>query len=87
MEGPEEKGGAVSLRCKDSVGSTPLSYTWKRETGGNIPPDATLSEKKTQKHTPVIVFIMSFASLKKMFNSLNQVATMVTLLIATVVFP
>lgn len=44
MEGPEEKGGAVSLRCKVSLGSTPLSYTWKRETGGAVPPDATLSE-------------------------------------------
>lgn len=41
VEGPEEKGGAVSLRCKSSVGSAPLSYTWRRETGGAIPPDAT----------------------------------------------
>lgn len=44
MEGPEEKGGAVSLRCKAQVGSAPLSYTWKRETGGAVPLDATLSE-------------------------------------------
>lgn len=44
MEGPEEKGGAVSLRCKAALGSAPLSYTWKRETGGAIPADATLSE-------------------------------------------
>lgn len=40
VEGPEEKGGAVSLRCESSVGSAPLGYTWKRETGGAIPPGA-----------------------------------------------
>ncbi|XP_059193556.1 V-set and immunoglobulin domain-containing protein 8b [Centropristis striata] len=41
VEGPEEKGGPVSLRCKSSVGSIPLAYTWKRESGGAIPSDAT----------------------------------------------
>ncbi|XP_037632665.1 V-set and immunoglobulin domain-containing protein 8b [Sebastes umbrosus] len=40
VEGAEEKGGPVSLRCKSSQGSTPLSYTWRRESGGAIPPTA-----------------------------------------------
>ncbi|XP_029916330.1 V-set and immunoglobulin domain-containing protein 8b [Myripristis murdjan] len=41
VEGGEEKGGTVSLRCKSSEGSTPLSYVWRRESGGAIPPTAT----------------------------------------------
>ncbi|XP_054467495.1 V-set and immunoglobulin domain-containing protein 8b [Anoplopoma fimbria] len=41
IEGGEEKGGPVSLRCKSSQGSIPLSYTWKRESGGAMPSDAT----------------------------------------------
>lgn len=41
VEGGEEKGGTVSLRCKSSLGSTPLSYVWRRETGGAIPSTAT----------------------------------------------
>ncbi|XP_026177549.1 V-set and immunoglobulin domain-containing protein 8b [Mastacembelus armatus] len=41
VEGSEEKGGSVSLRCKSSVGSTPLSYMWTRETGGAMPSTAT----------------------------------------------
>ncbi|XP_071783958.2 V-set and immunoglobulin domain-containing protein 8b isoform X1 [Centroberyx gerrardi] len=41
VEGGEEKGGTVSLRCKSSQGSTPLSYVWRRESGGAIPPTAT----------------------------------------------
>lgn len=41
VESGEEKGGPVSLRCKSYLGSTPLSYTWKRESGGVIPPTAT----------------------------------------------
>ncbi|XP_031705426.1 V-set and immunoglobulin domain-containing protein 8b isoform X2 [Anarrhichthys ocellatus] len=41
VEGKEEKGGPVSLRCKSSVGSTPLSYTWSRESGGALPSTAT----------------------------------------------
>lgn len=45
VEGPEEKGGPVSLRCKSSQGTTPISYTWSRETGGSMPPTATQSNK------------------------------------------
>lgn len=41
VEGGEEKGSDVSLRCKSSVGSTPLSYSWTRESGGPMPPAAT----------------------------------------------
>ncbi|XP_030272413.1 V-set and immunoglobulin domain-containing protein 8b [Sparus aurata] len=40
VEGGEEKGGPVSLRCKSSQGSSPLSYVWMRETGGSIPSTA-----------------------------------------------
>lgn len=43
VEGPEEKGGPVSLRCKSSQGSAPISYTWSRESGGAMPPTATQS--------------------------------------------
>eukprot|EP00066_Takifugu_rubripes_P008773 XP_003975222.2 PREDICTED: coxsackievirus and adenovirus receptor homolog isoform X1 [Takifugu rubripes] len=41
VEGPEEKGGPVSLRCKSSEGTIPISYTWSRESGGSMPPTAT----------------------------------------------
>ncbi|XP_060928305.1 V-set and immunoglobulin domain-containing protein 8b [Limanda limanda] len=41
VDGGEEKGGPVSLRCESSQGSTPLTYTWTRESGGAIPVDAT----------------------------------------------
>ncbi|XP_045889730.1 V-set and immunoglobulin domain-containing protein 8b [Micropterus dolomieu] len=41
VEGGEEKGGPVSLRCKSSQGSTPLSYVWTRESGGAMPSTAT----------------------------------------------
>ncbi|XP_028271058.1 V-set and immunoglobulin domain-containing protein 8b isoform X2 [Parambassis ranga] len=40
VEGGEEKGGTVSLRCKSSQGSTPLTYVWTRENGA-IPSTAT----------------------------------------------
>ncbi|XP_050973106.1 V-set and immunoglobulin domain-containing protein 8b [Labeo rohita] len=40
VEGSEEKGGTVSLRCKSSQGSSPLKYAWKKESG-NLPPTAT----------------------------------------------
>ncbi|KAF4110319.1 V-set and immunoglobulin domain-containing protein 8b isoform X1 [Onychostoma macrolepis] len=40
VEGSEEKGGTVSLRCKSSQGSSPLKYAWKIESG-NMPPTAT----------------------------------------------
>lgn len=56
MEGPEEKGAAVSLRCKSSLGSIPLSYTWKRETGGAIPPTATQGEDKQEAPPPLLLF-------------------------------
>ncbi|XP_041856634.1 V-set and immunoglobulin domain-containing protein 8b [Melanotaenia boesemani] len=41
VEGSEEKGGPVSLRCKSSQGSTPVSYVWSRESGGAMPSTAT----------------------------------------------
>ncbi|XP_047236528.1 V-set and immunoglobulin domain-containing protein 8b [Girardinichthys multiradiatus] len=41
VEGGEEKGATVSLRCKSSKGSIPLTYVWKRETGGAMPTTAT----------------------------------------------
>lgn len=47
VEGAEEKGGPVSLRCKSPQGSTPMSYTWSRESGGAMPPTATQSKQQT----------------------------------------
>ncbi|XP_038126160.1 V-set and immunoglobulin domain-containing protein 8b [Cyprinodon tularosa] len=41
VEGGEEKGSTVSLRCKSSKGTIPLSYVWKRESGGTMPTTAT----------------------------------------------
>ncbi|XP_040011524.1 V-set and immunoglobulin domain-containing protein 8b isoform X1 [Xiphias gladius] len=41
VDGGEERGGTVSLRCKSSQGSTPLNYMWTRESGGAIPSTAT----------------------------------------------
>ncbi|XP_037337324.2 V-set and immunoglobulin domain-containing protein 8b isoform X1 [Pungitius pungitius] len=41
VEGGEEKGGPVSLRCKSYQGTIPLSYTWTRESGGTMPTTAT----------------------------------------------
>ncbi|GAA6220820.1 coxsackievirus and adenovirus receptor homolog [Lates japonicus] len=41
VEDGEEKGGTVSLRCKSSQGSTPLTYVWRRESGGPMPSTAT----------------------------------------------
>ncbi|XP_062398410.1 V-set and immunoglobulin domain-containing protein 8b [Sardina pilchardus] len=43
VDGNEEKGASVSLRCKSSSGSTPLTYTWKREDGASIPPTASIN--------------------------------------------
>ncbi|XP_041667164.1 coxsackievirus and adenovirus receptor homolog [Cheilinus undulatus] len=40
-EGGELVGEAVSLHCKSAKGSTPLKYTWRRESGGPIPAAAT----------------------------------------------
>ncbi|XP_062855617.1 V-set and immunoglobulin domain-containing protein 8b [Trichomycterus rosablanca] len=36
----EEIGGRVSLKCKSSDGTTPLTYKWTRENGGSLPPTA-----------------------------------------------
>lgn len=41
VEGGEEVGTKVSLRCKSSQGSTPLAYVWKMERDGPIPAEAT----------------------------------------------
>ncbi|XP_034548882.1 V-set and immunoglobulin domain-containing protein 8b [Notolabrus celidotus] len=41
VEGGEERGSTVSLCCKSSQGTSPLTYTWRRETGGTIPATAT----------------------------------------------
>uniref|UniRef100_A0A087Y744 V-set and immunoglobulin domain containing 8b n=1 Tax=Poecilia formosa TaxID=48698 RepID=A0A087Y744_POEFO len=41
VEGGEEKGATVTLRCKSSKGSIPLTYVWTRETGGAMPATAT----------------------------------------------
>ncbi|XP_076587455.1 V-set and immunoglobulin domain-containing protein 8b isoform X1 [Chaetodon auriga] len=55
VEGAEEKGGPVSLRCKSSQGSTPLNYVWRRESGGAMPSTATqdpqTGELLIQNHT------------------------------------
>uniref|UniRef100_A0A673C7W8 Coxsackievirus and adenovirus receptor homolog n=1 Tax=Sphaeramia orbicularis TaxID=375764 RepID=A0A673C7W8_9TELE len=40
-EGGEMIGEAVSLHCKSAKGSTPLKYTWKRESPGPIPAEAS----------------------------------------------
>ncbi|XP_077378976.1 V-set and immunoglobulin domain-containing protein 8b [Festucalex cinctus] len=34
VDGKEEKGGPVTLRCNSQQGSAPLTYTWTRENGG-----------------------------------------------------
>lgn len=49
VQGAEEKGGPVSLRCKSSQGSIPISYTWSRETGGAMPPTATQSKNPNER--------------------------------------
>ncbi|KAM9743265.1 V-set and immunoglobulin domain-containing protein 8b [Menidia menidia] len=41
VEGGEQKGGSVSLNCKSYRGSIPLTYVWKRESGGAMPSTAT----------------------------------------------
>ncbi|KPP64461.1 coxsackievirus and adenovirus receptor-like [Scleropages formosus] len=41
VEGGEEIGGPVSLRCGASHGTTPMSYQWTRESGGAIPASVT----------------------------------------------
>ncbi|KAF7199773.1 V-set and immunoglobulin domain-containing protein 8b [Nothobranchius furzeri] len=41
VEGGEEKGGPVSLRCKSQYGSIPITYVWTREGGAAMPATAT----------------------------------------------
>ncbi|XP_049909129.1 V-set and immunoglobulin domain-containing protein 8a [Epinephelus moara] len=41
VEGGELVGEALSLHCKSAKGSTPLKYTWRRESAGPIPAAAT----------------------------------------------
>ncbi|TRY86417.1 hypothetical protein DNTS_004197 [Danionella cerebrum] len=40
VDGSEEKGGSVSLRCRSNQGSSPLKYTWTKESG-SLPPTST----------------------------------------------
>ncbi|XP_061905703.1 coxsackievirus and adenovirus receptor homolog isoform X1 [Entelurus aequoreus] len=48
VDGKEEKGGPVSLRCKSYQGSSPLTYTWTRESGGAMPPVQALDMEAAQ---------------------------------------
>ncbi|XP_024909722.1 coxsackievirus and adenovirus receptor homolog, partial [Cynoglossus semilaevis] len=41
VQGGEEKGSDVVLRCESAQGSKPLTYTWTRDTGGAVPATAT----------------------------------------------
>uniref|UniRef100_A0A3B4VA13 Coxsackievirus and adenovirus receptor homolog n=1 Tax=Seriola dumerili TaxID=41447 RepID=A0A3B4VA13_SERDU len=41
VEGGELVGEAVALHCQSAKGSTPLKYTWRRESAGPIPATAT----------------------------------------------
>ncbi|XP_051541681.1 V-set and immunoglobulin domain-containing protein 8a isoform X1 [Myxocyprinus asiaticus] len=36
----EAVGEPVSVRCRSEEGSAPLVYSWRRENGGSVPPDA-----------------------------------------------
>lgn len=40
VDGVEAVGEPASLRCRSDQGSAPLQYSWRRESGGSIPPDA-----------------------------------------------
>ncbi|XP_057688998.1 V-set and immunoglobulin domain-containing protein 8b [Corythoichthys intestinalis] len=40
VDGKEEKGSPVTLRCQSNQGSSPITYTWTRESGGPKPPIA-----------------------------------------------
>ncbi|XP_074473821.1 V-set and immunoglobulin domain-containing protein 8a isoform X2 [Sebastes fasciatus] len=55
VEGGELVGEAVSLHCKSATGSTPLTHTWRRESGGPFPAAATQSsltgELKISNHS------------------------------------
>ncbi|XP_056259313.1 V-set and immunoglobulin domain-containing protein 8a [Seriola aureovittata] len=41
VEGGELVGEAVALHCQSAKGSTPLKYTWRRESAGPVPATAT----------------------------------------------
>ncbi|KAM6984838.1 V-set and immunoglobulin domain-containing protein 8a [Aplochiton taeniatus] len=41
VEGEELVGQTAWLHCKSAQGSTPISYSWRRERGGPLPPTAT----------------------------------------------
>ncbi|XP_018589935.2 V-set and immunoglobulin domain-containing protein 8a isoform X1 [Scleropages formosus] len=41
MEGSETVGGAISLHCKSSEGTTPITYVWKKGSAGVLPPNVT----------------------------------------------
>ncbi len=45
VEGAELVGEAVSLHCKSVKGSTPLTYTWRRESADHIPAPATQGKR------------------------------------------
>ncbi|XP_068594643.1 V-set and immunoglobulin domain-containing protein 8b isoform X2 [Brachionichthys hirsutus] len=55
VEGGEERGGTVSLRCKSYAGTTPVNYVWTREDGAALPPTAVkhpeTGELLIQNHT------------------------------------
>ncbi|XP_016328639.1 coxsackievirus and adenovirus receptor homolog [Sinocyclocheilus anshuiensis] len=40
VDGGEAVGEPASLRCRSDEGTAPLLYSWRRESGGPIPPDA-----------------------------------------------
>uniref|UniRef100_A0A3B1KI62 Coxsackievirus and adenovirus receptor homolog n=1 Tax=Astyanax mexicanus TaxID=7994 RepID=A0A3B1KI62_ASTMX len=43
VDGDEDVGQPVSLRCESDQGSGPLQYQWRRESGGQIPPSVLQS--------------------------------------------
>uniref|UniRef100_A0A3B3UZ84 Ig-like domain-containing protein n=1 Tax=Poecilia latipinna TaxID=48699 RepID=A0A3B3UZ84_9TELE len=55
LEGGELVGGAVSLHCESSEGSTPLTYKWRRESKDPMPAAATqdgsTGELRISNHT------------------------------------
>ncbi|GAA6216037.1 coxsackievirus and adenovirus receptor homolog [Lates japonicus] len=55
VEGGELVGEAVALHCHSARGSTPLTYTWRRESAGSIPAiatqDSVTGELKISNHS------------------------------------
>ncbi|XP_006803253.1 V-set and immunoglobulin domain-containing protein 8b isoform X2 [Neolamprologus brichardi] len=45
VEGGEEKGSTVSLRCVSRQGSSPISYVWTRDNGAAMPSTATQNQQ------------------------------------------